>query len=134
LIKIYLEEEGAAAVRAGVSASTAVVTSRLAFVETRAGLARRRRAAELSPSEHRRLVQDFEVDWDRYVKVEVSEGLVIESARLAELHRLRAYDAIHLASALAVGTRAGEPPTFACWDTDLNAAAGREGLPLLRPR
>lgn len=133
-MKVYLDEEGSAAVRAGVATSTAVATSLLAFVEARAGLARRRRAGELSASEQRRLVRDFETDRERYVKIDVSERLVIESARLAEIHRLRAYDAIHLASALVLGVHAGEAPTFACWDRDLNAAADREGLPLLRGR
>ena len=134
LLKIYLDEDGAAVVREGVSASNVVASSLVAFVETRSAFARRRRTGELSPTDHRRLAHDFEADWDRYVKIEVSEALVFESARLADLHRLRAYDAIHLASVLLLGARVGEAPTFACWDRDLSAAAAREGLPLLRLR
>jgi uncharacterized protein len=131
-VKVHLEENGSDVVRAGVASSTIVVTSRLAYVEMRASLARRRREGHVSPPEHRRFVQEFEADWERYAKVEVSEALVIEAARLAELHRLRAYDAMHLASVLFIRAHMNEAPTFACWDRDLNAAAGREGLPLLR--
>jgi uncharacterized protein len=88
----------------------------------------------VSAAEQRRLVDELQLDWDRYVKVEVTEALVIEAADLAERHRLRAYDALHLASSLALGARAGEPPTFACWDDALNTAARREGLIVLRQR
>jgi predicted nucleic acid-binding protein len=132
VLKVYLDEEGAAVVRAGVAASEVVASSIAAFVETRAAFARRRRAGELAPADHRRLVQEFGADWDRYLKLEMSEAIVVEAAELADRHRLRAYDAIHLASVLLLRERIGEAPTFACWDRELNTAAASEGLPLLR--
>lgn len=132
LLKIYFDEEGAPLVRGSVQGSSAVTSSLIAFVETRAAFARRRRSGELKPDDHRRLTHEFEADWAQYVKIGVTDSLVLNAARLAEVHRLRAYDAIHLASVLALGAQVGEAPTFACWDRALNAAAAREGLPLLR--
>lgn len=73
-------------------------------------------------------------DWERYVKIGVSEALVKQAAQLAEKHRLRGYDAIHLASALLLADEIGGDVVFASWDDDLDVAAAREGLPLLRPR
>lgn len=132
MLKLYVDEEGAPVVRAAVDEASLLATSRLAFVEARAGLARRRRAGDLTSAEHRRLVEEFGADWERYVKIEITEPLVAEAADLADRHRLRAYDALHLASVLSLAARAAAPPTFCCWDGDLLAAASREGLSLLR--
>ena len=132
LLKVYLVEDGTATVRAGVESSEIVASSLIAFVEARAAFARRRREHELTQADHRRLAQDFAKDWGRYLKIEVSEPLVIEAARLADAHRLRAYDAMHLASALLLAERNTEAPTFGCWDRALRTAAAHEGLSLLR--
>jgi hypothetical protein len=48
--------------------------------------------------------------------------------RLAIRHELRAYDAIHLASASIV--RQAEEVVFSCWDRELRAAAAAEDFEL----
>lgn len=48
---------------------------------------------------------------------------------MAARHRLRGFDAIHLASALTVGVGV----TMVCWDRDLATAALAEGLTVLPP-
>ena len=106
----------------------------MAYVEARAAFARRRRAGDATPSEHRRVVRDLADDWDRFVRVEVTDTLVNRAGGLAETHRLRGYDAVHLASALWLRDRLPEAPLFASWDDALDVAAQREGLPLLRAR
>jgi hypothetical protein len=63
--------------------------------------------------------------YDAIVAVDVSEGIVRHAGDLAERHDLRGYDAVHLASALAV-VPAGEP--LVTWDTALADAARLEGL------
>jgi len=132
LLKLYLDEEGSALVRTCIGEGDRTGTSIVAYVETRAALARRHHAGDLSASDHRRIVREFEQDWERYARVGVDEPLVREAAALAATHRLRAYDAIHLASALALGSRRGGELLFASWDDRLDAAAAREGLRLLR--
>ena len=111
-----------------------VATSLVSYVEARAALARRRRSGDLTVAECRRAVDDLNGDWERFIKVEVTEALVHEAARLADVHRLRGYDALHLASALSLADALGAAPMFASWDDDLDAAAARQGLPLLRSR
>ena len=131
-MKLYVEEAGSAAVREQVGEAALVATSSLAYVEARAAFARRRRAGDLSAGEHRRLIGEFDSDWERYVRLEVTNGLIREAATLADRHPLRAYDAIHLASAVTARQRLEGDLLFACWDDGLSAAASREGLELAR--
>ena len=131
-MKLYVEEAGSASVREQVGGAALVATSSIAYVEARAALARRRRAGDLSAGEHRRLVGELDADWDRYLRLEVTDGLIREAAALADRHHLRAYDAIHLASAVTARRRLGGHVVFACWDDGLAAAALRERLALAR--
>jgi uncharacterized protein with PIN domain len=85
-----VEEEGSALVRARIAEAPVVGTSFLAYVEARAALARRRRAGHLSEPNHRRAVRDFEVDWERYIRLDITERVIRDAARLAERHPLRA--------------------------------------------
>lgn len=66
----------------------------------------------------------------RFTLVALEDGILAGAARLVARHPLRAYDAMQLASALAV--MEADPRTrFACFDAQLNAAAAAEGLQLL---
>lgn len=102
------------------------------MVEARAALSRRKWAGHLSSPEHRRIVTTLTDEWDRFLRIEVDEPLVRAASSVAEGHRLRGYDAVHLASALAVAANASEPVMFGSWDDALDAAARRTGLQLLR--
>jgi predicted nucleic acid-binding protein len=134
LLKLYVDEEESEFVRQAAEGARFIATSVLAYVEARAALVRRRHQGDLSPIDYRRLVRDLEADWSRYLTVEVSASILRDSARLSEVHRLRAYDAIHLASASTVKGHVVEPFLFGCWDHDLERAARREGFELLRGR
>jgi predicted nucleic acid-binding protein len=57
--------------------------------------------------------------------VEVSPEVAADAGELAESHALRGYDAVHLASALAV---LDDELLMVTWDDDLATAARREGL------
>jgi len=132
LVKLYVEQDGSSAVRRLVSQSRPVGTSALAYVEARAAFSRRKTEGHLTVAEHRRVVHDLDADWDRFVRLEVTEPLIREAADLAEAHRLRAHDAIHLASARVLKKRLDEVVLFATWDTHLNRAAEREGFENVR--
>ncbi|MBI4839888.1 MAG: type II toxin-antitoxin system VapC family toxin [candidate division NC10 bacterium] len=134
LVKIHVEEEGSPLIRDAVVSARLISTSAIAYVEARAAFARRRHTGELPPQDYRRIVKDLDSDWGNYLRVEVTELLIREAARVAERHRLRAYDAIHLASAADLRRRLVEPVVFATWDADLETAARREGLALLVDR
>ncbi len=132
LVKLYVEEEGAPVVRNAVAQAELVATAAIAYVEARAAFVRRRHEGGLSTAEYRRIIRDIDSDWARYLVVEVTDSLIRDAARLAEAHRLRAYDAIHLASAAAVHDRLAEPIMFASWDAGLEKVARREGFESLR--
>jgi predicted nucleic acid-binding protein len=133
LVKIYVDEAGSAGCRQAVGEADLIATSALAYVEARAAFSRRRREGGLPPKSYRRVIADLDDDWPSYAVVDVTEGVIREGARLAERHRLRAYDAVHLASATALREVGGvEPVMFASWDAVLGRAARREGLSLLQ--
>lgn len=134
LVKLYTSEEGSALARRCVQDAEVAVTSLLAYVEARAAFARKRRDGTFTPLEHRRAVRDLDRDWERFVRWEVTDGLVRGAAALADRHHLRAYDAVHLASATSARHEFAESLLFATWDARLEAAAGREGLPSARSR
>jgi predicted nucleic acid-binding protein len=114
--------------------ATSVATSLVTLVETRAALARRRHHGDVTPAQHRNALDSLAGDWERVVRIDVNERLVDRAAQLAGAHRLRAYDAIQLASGLLFAERLGENTLFGTWDDALDAAAAREGLQLLRAR
>lgn len=132
LVKLYVEEEGAPVVRNAVAQAELVATAAIAYVEARAAFVRRHHEGGLATAEYRRVIRDLDSDWARYLIVEVVESLIRNAARLAETHRLRAYDAIHLASAAAVHDRLAEPIMFASWDAGLEKVARREGFESIR--
>jgi predicted nucleic acid-binding protein len=59
----------------------------------------------------------------------VNNELLAQAAESARDHSLRAYDAVHLASALSFAN--GETLEFACWDKELREAAHARGFTLL---
>jgi predicted nucleic acid-binding protein len=134
LVKIYAEEEGSSAVRSAVGQAELIATSAIAYVESRAAFVRRRYEGGLSAGDYQRIMRALDGDWARYLVVEVTDSLIRESARLAEAHRLRAYDAVHLASAATVHRRLAEPVVFASWDLGLEKVASTVGFESLRSR
>ena len=128
LVKLYVDEDGASQARQGVGDAEVVSTCEIAYVELRAALARRCREGALKPADYRRALRDLHGDWPQFFLIAVGSPLVRDAGALAERYRLRAYDAVHLASSLAVQAQTQEVVTFACWDRALAEAAARAGL------
>jgi predicted nucleic acid-binding protein len=128
LVKLYVEEPGSRAVRALLERAQVVSTSRVAYVEMRAGLARKLHQGELREKEYKRIISDFEKDWKNCFVIEVSEGVAKLGSELVEKHPLRALDALHLASALFLRERVRSDVFFSSFDGRLNEAAQAEGL------
>lgn len=126
LVKLYIDEPGTQEVRSLVAEADLVTSSVVAYPEARAALARRRREASLTAAEHRRAKSALDTDWPRLLTLDVTETLGKRAGDLAERHRLRGFDALHLASFLAVAEEfAGEPVQFSSADRALNRAARR---------
>ena len=128
LVKLYVEEVGSTLVRKWVHEADVVATSILAYAEARAAFARRRREKQIAPAAYAQILREFEPDWGRYVVLDATDPLIRHAGKLAEVHALGAYDAIHLASAKILKDRVIPPVSFASWDTTLTVAALKEGL------
>lgn len=99
------------------------VSSILCYPEGRAALAAARRGERMSAAGHREALQDFEALHGELLQVGLDGALVRQAGELAEKHALRGYDAVHLASALAVRGAT----TFISWDGELRRAASESG-------
>ena len=81
LVKLYVAEPDTEAVRRLVDDAAIVATSQIAYPETRAALARRRREGALSPRAFATARRTFEADWARYFAVEVTASLCSRGGR-----------------------------------------------------
>jgi predicted nucleic acid-binding protein len=135
LVKQYVAEAGSAWVKSFLAddQTPTVFTLRLSAVETACAFSRRQREGVLSPADYDRALTASEYDLAyRYNFIEVTPDVVDAARLLARRHPLRAYDAMHLASAWLANrelTNAGNPPlTFISADDRLLAIAQAEDL------
>ena len=133
LVTLYVAEPGGDGVRELVANADVVATSVLAYPETRAALARRRRERGLSAAAYTGAKRAFENDWPRYLAIGVTMLLCVRAGDLAERHRLRGYDSVHLASYLELVTRADDV-RFSSFDDNLNQAARKAARSVTRKR
>jgi predicted nucleic acid-binding protein len=135
LVKLYVEEPGSAGVRRSVQEAEIVAASVVSYPEARAALARRRREQSLTVAAHRRAKAALEADWPRILALDVAPALARSAGDLAERHRLRGFDAVHLASYLTFAREfAGETVRFSSADLALERAARRAARPRRRRR
>ena len=128
LVKLYVEEQGSAEIRAAVDTAQAVCTSMVAYVEVHAALARAADEGRITGQERARAVADFRADWPEYAVVQVTQRVADLAAELALAHGLRGFDAIHLGSALVVRAESGAEVRFLAWDERIRRAAQAAGF------
>lgn len=124
LVRLYLTEDGSEQAMTLFAAAEVAIVNALAFVEVRAALAAAVRAGRLEAAELATAKADLRTLAETFVVVDPG-GVLDAAPDAAEHYALRAYDAVHLATALAV---AADDLVFVCWDVDLSAAASRAGL------
>ena len=107
-----------------------VASSILAYPEARAALAAARRAGRLGVSAYGKALEDFEATQAELLSIGIDQALARRAGDLAEEFKLRGYDAVHLASALALGAAT----TMVTWDNDLGRAAMASGCGLAPAR
>lgn len=123
-VKLVIEEEGSDVAGALWDGCDAAVSSRLAYPEVRSALAAAVRADRLDVDGERRAVAAWEDFWAATRPVELSETLTRHAGRLAGERSLRGADAVHLASALAIGSEI----VLAAWDRRLRDGAQAAGV------
>lgn len=120
-----MREEGFREARALYEEAGVGMTVSLSYVEARAALAAARRARRVSAGGSIRARAELEQRWQELLIVDIDDRLVAEGGDIAEEHRLRSHDALHLAAALSIGD---EGLVVASWDRELRRAAEEAGL------
>ena len=126
-VKLLVEEEGSDIAASLWDGCDAAVCSRIGYPEVRAALAAAGRDHRLEAEAQRQAELAWEEYWDATRPVELTESVTVHAGELAGRHALRGADAIHLASALAVGP---DQLLFAVWDKRLRAAVETTNIPL----
>jgi predicted nucleic acid-binding protein len=134
LIKRFVEESGSKRVDAVLAREPIVATSKVAYAEVHAGLARMLREKAFTTAAYRATSRTFDTDWRAYVRVDLADPVLLIVRDLVRRYPLRGFDAIHLASAIRLQQQLGEAIRVIASDERLLAAAGEEGLSTLDVR
>ncbi|MDQ3962648.1 MAG: type II toxin-antitoxin system VapC family toxin [Actinomycetota bacterium] len=125
LVKLFLDEPEADFARDLWDQSDLVSIGRIAYPEARAALAAAQRTGRITPSELDDASGSLNRLWVQVQVIELDEALAASAGELAESHALRGFDAIHLATMLALRD---ESLVIATWDDDLRTASLNSGL------
>ena len=139
LVKRYLAEIGSAWVQARCNdPARTIVTVDLSRVEVAAAFAGKLRGRFITQAEYQEVRAKLAADAQkRYQLIPVTSHRVDEAIELTARHRLRGYDAVHLACALRLNRDLIDhqlpPLTLVAADNDLLKAAQAEGLETENP-
>jgi uncharacterized protein len=135
LAKYYVSEIGSAWVESIIDAHppNQIALAQITGVEIVAALARRVRSGMVVAATAAAAMTVFRYDFGRrFFILPISPQLIAAAMNLAELHRLRAYDATQLAAVAEVQAQMSVngmgPLTLISADLELNQAAQAEGL------
>ena len=125
LVKLLVQEPGTDLAAELWDGCDAALASRLAYPEVRAALAAVGRNHDLSDDDLDTAEQAWEQYWAAVRPVELTAAVERHAGQLARTCALRGADAVHLASALAIG----DPDLIiAVWDRRLHTGATTAGL------
>lgn len=125
LVKLLTEEPGSELAAELWDGCDAAVASRLAYPEVCAALATADRNHALTEHELNTAGQAWREYWAVVRPVELTTAVEQHAGRLTRSHALRGADAVHLASALAIGD---SDLVMAVWDRRLHRGAWSAGL------
>ncbi len=128
LIKFYIREAGTEQVIALFNQQPLVATAALTQAEIASAMAKAIRLGWVEYDNVSLAWRDFLAHWSAYMRLPVSSMIIERAASIAWQHGLRAYDSVHLASALTWKDGIGSEVVFACYDKNLLKAAYQEGL------
>jgi predicted nucleic acid-binding protein len=125
LIKLLIDEDGSEHAAELWERADLLVCGQLIYPEARAALASAGQGGRLDPAGYTTAVAGLETSYAAMRIVGVDEALARVAGDLAASHGLRGYDAVHLASALAVDAA---DVLLATWDMTLANAALATGM------
>lgn len=138
LLKQHVDESGASWVQNLVDSPETIMTIELSIVEVYSGFSRLVREGRLTRGEYQELSAELDDLFEtRYALIPTSTNVFNIACELIGRHPLRAYDSIHLASAILADQElvsTGKPRlTFLSADHRLLTAATGEGLSTFNP-
>jgi predicted nucleic acid-binding protein len=123
-VKLLAEEAGSELAAELWDGCDAALSSRLAYPEVRAALAASADNHDITQTELDAAERDWDGYWAATRPVELTTAVERHAGQLARDHALRGADAVHLASALAVG----DPDLIvAVWDRRLHTGVQAAG-------
>lgn len=131
LVKKYFQEKNSTEVIAAWKSSWGIATSAVAYAEVLAAVYRKALEVRVRKERVKGVISVFQEDWSSFIIVEVDNRLNETIHKVIARYALRGFDAIHLASALAIGSVVTDRFLFGCYDETLNHAARAEGLQTL---
>lgn len=131
LVKLVTEEAGSEDVVRAAEDASGVASAAIAYAEARAAIARAAQERRLTRAAATVAKRNLDRGWPDIQAAVVDEPLAKAAGDLAERHRLRGMDAIHLAAAAAVAASVREPVLFASFDERQRRGAAAERFALL---
>ena len=131
LVKLYVEEIDSEKIKNFAHNAAVVSTSKIACAEARAAFVKKQKERGFSPKDLKKIVEDFNRDWESYFVIEITDGLIRFAGDITEKYILRGFDSIHLASAIHLKNRTSSDVHFSSFDTRLNQSAEKEGIVIL---
>jgi uncharacterized protein len=125
LVKLVVQEHDSDLVAGLWNGCDAAFSSRLTYPEVRAALAAAARNHDLDDDDLREAESNWEEFWAATRKVELSADVAQHAGQVAGSYALRGADAVHLASALAIGD---DDLVVAVWDRRLHAGVLAAGI------
>jgi len=125
LVKLVVDEEGSDLAAALWDGCDAAMSSRLAYPEVRAALAAAAGDQRIDTRSFQTAQGDWETFWSATWPVELTVAVERHAGRLADAYALGGADAVHLASALAIGP---SDLVVAVWDRRLRDGVISAGL------
>jgi len=125
VIALLLDEPGRTGpVNEALGRCSFVATSMVAYAECRAALAAAERGGRVEAPAVAVARARLDDIWFELERVSVTEDRIRHAGALCDQRALRGFDALHLASALALGNAT----SFLTWDSRLAQAARLEGM------
>ena len=128
LIKAFLTEQGTDRAKHLLLRDELSATATITYAEMYSGFSRKHREGGLSTKQYNFVCEEFESYWPSCICLQLTPIVLALARDLMKRNPLRAFDAIHLASALSLEKEMTEPITIIASDEKLLQAAAAEGL------
>jgi predicted nucleic acid-binding protein len=100
LVKRYYVEKGSVWMHSLFQPENVLATSKVAYAELLAALARKRREKDITETNFTHAIENFQQEWREFVIAEVTESVFTDLLSLVKRHPLRGFDAIHLCTVI----------------------------------